>query len=62
MGMGMPPEMGMPEGMPPEMPPMPVQDAPMSDIYIDPETGEVIPLDQPMPTPEELALIEAGIA
>jgi hypothetical protein len=34
----------------------------MSDIYIDPETGEVIPLDQPMPTPEELALIEAGIA
>lgn len=63
MGMGMPGEMP-PEmaGMPPEMPPMPVQDAPMSDIYIDPVTGEVIPLDQPQPTPEELALIEAGIA
>jgi hypothetical protein len=68
MGMGgeIPPEMPMtavaPEepmgGMPPEMPPMPQE---MPEVYIDPVTGDLIPVPMEEPTPEELAMIEAGL-
>lgn len=47
-----------PEGMSPEMPPE--QGPEMSDVYIDPATGELLPLDGP-PTEEELMMIEAGL-
>lgn len=53
--MGLPPE-----GMPPEMPPEVTQGPEMSDVYIDPATGELLPLDGP-PTEEELMMIEAGL-
>lgn len=33
----------------------------MTDVYQDPATGEMLPLDMAEPTPEELMMIEAGV-
>lgn len=62
MGMpGMPEEMPPEMGLPPEMPmDMPMEIPPQTDVYIDPATGEILPLDTE-PTPEELMMIEAGL-
>lgn len=54
----LPPEM--PQEMPPELPPEMMQEMP--EVYVDPATGDLVEVP-PMvePTPEELAMIEAGL-
>ena len=60
------PMMGMPPELPPELPPEMMEapmEQPMTEVIEDPVTGELIevPIEDAIPTEEELALIEAGL-